>query len=735
MKANLSSLVRHTGTLTGLLLVCAGAPARGADKAPPADAFPNFDSYIKISGQAAEITGNDSAFMNRTGQTTGGAGIEDLHISKDVSKTTTVILDGRALTGSEDYLGRFNVTKNEVGSFDIGYKRFRTFYDGAGGFFPLNNQWTALANEDLHIDRAKFWAEATLNLPNAPVITVRYTNELRDGRKDSTIWGDSDFTGLPFNAAPVAITPARKFAPSYLQIGERHERAELTAKHTVGKTTVELTLFGDRTNNLDNRFVARFPGEVIPWSIAGLATAAQPAAKAAVGPANWNNQVLLTQTDGSNTKTSGATAASDTVLNDKLTLKFAANYELMHATMLGDRTLVTSTPTATGVVPVVTDQNAALLGGNHVKDAVGSIALDFHPTKTIFVKLAWRAQEEYIRSTATFNVIAASGTPATTTATTPRIDWSKVHEKTQTPVLELRYTGIRDLALYATGSKRDQNGVESYNTAYNPITALAGTLANNNVSENHGDYTFGANWKASQLLSIRAEVYDKGHKDDSVGYGPRVGDYYLLDSRNTGAKLTVIAKPTVMLSFTTRVVDQRSKMQVTGYLPTFPAYDSLNGKNYMIGETIDWTPSTACYVQLNANATYNVISTVYPRAGQTAPTATVNGFDDNKIVQNSDNNYVSGSLLTGFVVDKATDLEVQANYYKANNGDPLLTALTTPYGVAVRDVSLTVGVKHKFSDRWVGHAKLGYFKSDNDTSGGFASYHGPIGFVSLDYGL
>src|SRR4051812_26539970 len=75
------------------------AVSRAADKAP-SDAFPNYDSYIKVSGQAAAISGSDTAFQSRTRQPSdGGAGIEEMHIAKDLSKTTTMVIDGKAMAG------------------------------------------------------------------------------------------------------------------------------------------------------------------------------------------------------------------------------------------------------------------------------------------------------------------------------------------------------------------------------------------------------------------------------------------------------------------------------------------------------------------------------------------------------------------------------------------------------------------------------------------------------------
>jgi hypothetical protein len=735
MNTKILSLFRRAGVLSSGLLLVSSLPALAADKAE-ADAFPVRESYVKITGQAASISGSESSFQSRTQQPANtGAGIEELRIVRDLSKTTSLTIDGKALTGSEDYLGSFKITKNEVGSIEAGYKRFRTFYDGVGGFFPLNGQWNTLATQDLHVDRSKFWIEGTVNQPGAPVFTLRYVNELRNGQKDSTIWGSSSLTGLPFNLAPNPVNPARKMSPSYISLGERHEEVELSMRHKIGKTSIRLALIGDQFNNVDTRYVTNFPGEVTPWSIASLATAAQPAAKAVVAPTNWNNQVRIAETEGMQSRTTGARFESATPLTDKLTLKVNAAYELIHTTVVGDRPLVTSTPTATGVVFVTTNNYSGLTGGTRLKDYVGNIGLDWKPTKEVFVKLAYRAQEEYLRASSSYTVISASGTPATTLASTPRIGWSKLDQDVSTPVLEVRYTGIKDLALYFNGSQRDLSGVERNTSAYNPLTAINGTLAIQNVSEDHANYTFGANWKASPFLTLRGEVYQKGHTDGTAGFETRVGDYYLLDSKNNGFKLSAVAKVSPALGFTTRYVYQRSEMTCTGFLPNYPAYDSLNGKNHMISESIDWTPNKSFYAQVNANWIFNVISTIYPRAGITPATATNNAFDTNRVVQNANNNYVTAGFLTGWTVDKDTDAQVQWNYYRADNGDSAISALTMPYGVMVKDMSVTVGLKHRFNDKWIGHAKIGYFDSANDTTGGRANYHGPMAYLSFDYGL
>jgi hypothetical protein len=723
MKTLIFPIIRRAGLLSGILLVCAGSSARAEDNTS-SDAFPAFESYIKVSGQAPiMVTGNKNAFQTRTREASpGAAGIEDFHYAKDLSKATTMVIDGKALTGSEDYLLRYNVTKTNVGSIDFGYKRFRTFYDGVGGFFPLNSEWLPFTRQDLHIDRAKFWIETNLALPDAPVVTIRYTNELRDGRKDSTIWGSTDFTGLTNTGTQ--ISDVRKIVPSYINVGERHERLEASVTHTIKTTSFVVTLFGDRTNNADTRYVTLFPGEVKP--VSGTST----------NPAQWNNQVLEAELDAMKTQTTGFNAATETAIGDKLTLKTGAQYSLVHSTIGGDRPLITSTPTAGGTVPVTTDTYQGLAGGTRVKDFVGNVSLDYRPIPSLCATGAWKIEDEFISGASSFNTLAASGSPATTVTSTPRVAWEHVHRNTEIPEFDLRYTGIRTLALYGRVSQSNVNGADRDIAAYNPlILPITATTANNNDRERHTDYTVGANWRASNLLTLRAEYFSKGHKDNSVGYGVNLGDYYLLDSQYTGYKITALATPWATLGFTTRFVSQRGKMKVTGFLPTYPAYNSGNTKNYMIGETINWTPCTQCYVQLDGNLVYNVIDTVYPTAGITPATSTLPAFDSNKIVQNSNNNYITCSFLTGFVVDKETDLEFQANYYRANDGNAAVAPWTVPYGVNVRDLSATVGLKHQFTDRMIGEAKLGYFDSKNDTTGGFTSYHGPVGYISVAYAL
>ena len=741
MPAKFSANLRGASLIAGGLLAFVGAP--GATL--PADAFPTFESYIKFSGQAPWITGNDAAFQKRL-QTpaNGGTGIEDLHFTKDYEKAVSLTIDGRALTGAEDYLGKINLSKKDVGSVEVGYKSFRTFYDGIGGFFPLSKRWNALNPEDLHVDRGEFWADARVAVPNAPEFEIRFTDGFRRGKKDTTVWGDSDFTGLPNNNPP--ISQVRKMIPSYRDLDEHHQDLAGSMKHSMGKTTLNLVLQHEKTDDIDTRYASRFPGEIKPFPI--------PASTVLLPPGSTNNQIIFSQTDGMKTKLNAATARTETVFNEKFTLELGLNCQDLDSDFTGNRPLYTSTPTAIGAVIAPSNNYLNLAGGSKVRVYTGTTALEWKPGKNSLVKLALRGEDKYTRSTGSLTAVAATvnaTTGAVTTTNSDQIFNSRVKEKSLTPTLDLRYSGFKDLALYASASVRKVGGDERYVTPYNPVTTSVipnGNQAFNSTSEDRTRMTVGANWHTSTVLTIRSEVFHKENTNKAVGYIKRTDgfvDNYDLGYNYNGVKLTAIVKPAAAWSFTTRYVYQKGRATVTsaavtgstsaGYVATFPEYDSMDMSNHMIGETIDWTPTTQFYAQANANVVFNVINTIYPRAGIAPASGTSIAFDVNNVLHNSDNNYVTASMLAGAVLTKKDDLQVQYTYYRADNYNPAMASLTMPYGAGAKESVATISVKHKFSDRCLGNAKIGYFDSKNDTTGGNTNFRGPLAYVSLEYAL
>lgn len=733
------SSVRSAALLASVALGLVAAPLRGADKKTPSDAFPLFESYIKITGRAPSVSGHDSSFARRLQMPDNGTyGIEALHYSKDTSDATNVTFDGKALTGAEDYLGALKVTKNEVGSFEVGYKRFRTFYEGIGGFFPNNNRWSELANPELHTDRAKFWVGAKIERPNAPVFELRYTNEQRTGRKDSTIWGDSDFTGIPsyYGVGASALNPpysaARKFIPAYINLNERQENWLGTVKHTVGNTELELELTRNTTKSHDRRIVNRYPGELQLFPRQSSST--NPPQQ--YPPETIGNQVSGYDQQNFESKTTGGTGKFETKISETLAVYGGILYSKGDADIGGDRQMTQYMPTAVGLVTAVGGFVGAsgrppysyttTAGETHEKVFSTNLGVKLQSSTGLFATFALKYEKVDIDGFNNVQYISNS-INQTTGAVTPVIvnapNLADRTEKTWIPEVTFRYTGFKNVSFYGNFDYRHSPGTEYGNSTGVGTGGVIGAavISDDNVKLNHGHYKAGVNWNVSPALALRGEVF---YKDHTNGFYDRVtvGDGYVLGYEFLGEKFTAILKARNDLSFTTRLIHQTGKMDTTvdsGI--TFQANDT---KTYNFGETIDWNPSASVYVQGNINVVFNTIQTSYPIAGGLG----------NEVLRNADNNYISGSFITGFVIDKETDASLQYTYYKADNYQ-VPSPASLFYGAGVKEYTITAGIKHKFNDRLVGNAKLGYVSSRNQTTGGNTNFKGPIAYLSLDYAL
>lgn len=737
-------LFRSGGTIAVVALALASARLSAAENS---DALPVFESYIKISGHAADIAGTKSSYQTRTKEPKSGAGIEELYLTKELNKTTSYVIEGRALAGAEDYLGTYRLTKNEVGSFEIGYKRFRTFYDGVGGFFPVTRSFVALNPRDLHIDRGEFWAEVKIARPNEPVFTLRYTNTTRNGQKDSISWGDTDNSGQVYRSLNDGLgvnnnATVRKNMPSSFDIDERKETLEGSIKHKVGNTTAQLSLIGDWARKNNTHLVSRFPGETL-GVLPGATVISAPVAEVTAAT-NWlafNNQIDQKTKEKQDTETKSAIFTSVTKLSPQLNLHLGALYQDVSADSSGDRMTITNAPIVGDLRRTLTAfpvQN--LVGKADVEVWSGKIGLDYKPNSNFTATIAVSDEDRSANGSGSYDVVTASTAAVPVYTTTGRLEKSVVDENTMTPALDLRYTGIKDLSLYLSVSKKIIDGTDVQTPAYNTTTTTSPSVIYRDVTGDKWDYKVGGNWRIQPNLTVRGETFYRDHSFQTQGWNtntndpanPTLGNNYELDSQFYGLKLSTVVKPLPVLSVTARYIYEKGKMQVTGFLPLYPEYDSMDSKTHNIGVTVDWNPTKQFYLQGNVDLVYNVISTAFLHD---LSVAAVGVIPANRIIQNSDNNYRTASLIAGTALTKVDDLQVQCTYYKADNYNPLLARYTQPYGASAKESSVQVGLKHKFSDKWIGHAKMGYIDHQNDTTGGFTNFRGPLAYVALEYGL
>jgi hypothetical protein len=156
---------------------------------------------------------------------------------------------------------------------------------------------------------------------------------------------------------------------------------------------------------------------------------------------------------------------------------------------------------------------------------------------------------------------------------------------------------------------------------------------------------------------------------------------------------------------------------------------SGKARTQKIGETVDWSPYKQVYFQASINVVYDYLETAYPVVVVSTTTNVATP------IENANNNYVSGTVLCGFVLDKLTDAQIQGSWEQANNYNPQIATGGQAFGSSFLIESVTVGVKHKFADRLFSDAKVGYLRSTDATTGNFTNYRGPLAYVSVTYSL
>ncbi len=735
MKA-LNFVLRAAGLLAGTALLTFNAGAAEAD------ALPSFENnYIKFSASGTDLDGSNAAYQARTQQYKQGAvGIEDLRFTYDLAKDTNLQLDGRAIAGNEDYLLSFTVTKEEVGSFSVGYKTFRTFYDGAGGFFPIGNAWIPVFPREQYIDRGQFFVKGTIALPEKPVITFSFTSSTRDGIKNSTIWGDSNLTGIPVWAGPGAVNPipaTRKILPAMTDVDERTDAWEVGVKHKLGNTTAHVSIGGSMIDNVDTRVMVQNIGELTPFP-ATYTTLVQNNARAG-SPRRTVVMYAQEQT------AFHATAEFETVVSDKVTVFGGLLYHTADADIAASRLLTATLMTRNGIADYAggfVNSGASARAPYHVTssgttqvDAItANLGARLQATPTLWIEAALRG-ERYEDSGTNAALYTAQGvtlaTGAVTNYSSPGVHGVDNVEKPWTPTLDVRYTGIKNVALYGSWEYRTtkQNEFMRYEGFDGAAKVTSLDFIGKDIKESHSNAKVGANVTLTQMLGLRAELFSKDHENDFVGYADVLGRDYSLNYDVYGAKLTATLKPANTLTLTSRYILQKGKAAVyhSGLATTGGAIngwvDGNDSTRHTFGQSITWNPTRNVYVQANGTIVYDQIVTMNPWISGVAK----------RSLLNSDNNYQTADVTIGFAFDKKTDVRLQGSYYNADNFNVAYAPVGMPYGASARDVAVSAGFRRKISDKTVLGAKLGYVDSQNDTLGGFADFKGPVGYLTVEH--
>ena len=673
-----------------------------------------FNNWITFGLGRNFVNGDEPQFQYRhqmPADTFGG--IEDFHFERPVGKKGLFAIDGRAIFDNNDHLVKLSLMDPDKGYVRVGYREFRTWYDGSGGFSQNSNAWLSIYNEDLHVDRGQAWIEAGLTLPEWPVFAVRYAYEFRDGKKDSTSWGDYNLN----SAVPGGATVLRGIIPTFWDIDEKRHIISADVSHGFGKTALSGGVRYEISDNDNSRNVRRRAGE--------------PTADR-----------YVTQHDEVRSDLFSAHGNSETRLSDRLMFTLGYSYTTLDTDISGSRIYGTSYNAAYD--PLFPTRQARdegfldLMGGSQLQQHVANLNLMYQPWTSLAIIPSVRIESQNQEGVADFTE-TSFGTGAGIPATTDDIVNRKSREFLDvTEALEARYTGVKRWAFYARAELLEGTGdlTEREREAPSGPTELFRDTESQRLTQK---YTVGANWYPHRKISLGGQYYyrirqtDFDHVADNTIFAPPVtNDFYpafikQLDLVTHDANMRVTWRPVGGVTSVTRYDLQLSTYDMEGDQSfdgaNLDKIQSADVTTHMLSQSLSWTPLARLFLQ--GTVSYVLDETETPADEVTTGPAA-------NTVQKMRNDYWIVSSLIGFVLNEKTDLHATYSYYRADNYRNN-SAFGQPYGSGATEHVGTVSLIHRFSRSLLGRITYGIFTNDDELYGGHNDYTTHLVYSSLQY--
>lgn len=689
------------------LLVCIGMFgghslfAGDSKEAPPAtEEEPT--NWITLGIGGVTVSGDGAQFEQRHWINDGWfGGVEDFHWEpKSSNKDLTITLDGKAMSGIEDYLASIELSYRNVGYLKTGYSHYRTWYDGNGGFFPGNDQFFNLYNNDFSIDRSDAWVELGLRVPNWPEITFRYDHIARHGEKDSTSWGDTTLTGLP----PPNNT--RNIVPTFLDIHETRDVLVLDLKHTIGNTDFGVGARYEMQDNDNSRNVHRRPGEP-------------------------NADRYFTQRDEVSADLFSVHIFGETRWNDKLYLTTAYMFTTLDSDLGGSRIYGASYDPVFDPVYARRQQRDEgfldLMGGSRLDQHVANLNLWWSPWKNFVILPSLRYEHNELNGISDYIETNVGAGPAFVLSEEPLRSQSNRSFENVTESIELRYTGWKNWAFYMRGEWLEEDLNQRENEFESETwTSVLSRETNGNIFTQK--YVAGANWYPLAGLNFSGQYYKKIHENDydhpidSTNNQAPAGDRYPAFLRNQDfdvddVNFRVTWRPCGSLTTVTRYDYQQATVDTRGdFLLEVQSGDMIT---HIFSESITWTPLNWLYFQ---GALHYVTSRTDTPADQQLP----------GVVQDAHNDYWNGTVSVGVAINDKTDFAVNYYYYKADNFEDN-SAFGQPYNSTAEENAVTATLSREINKNMRASLKYGYYSNSDETSGGHNNYNAHLVAATFQY--
>ena len=683
-----------------MLLTC-GAPARAGDTNRPAmtpgqmfeGGTNTYNNWVDLSVGGLMVHGNTAQAQQRyqlSNEPFGG--ISDLHLQQDIAKGTTFTLDGHSLFDQHDYKLVLGLQRDELGYVRFNVSNFRTWYNGAGGYFPPTGMQYQLPNDELYLDRGEISVEAGLTLKDLPKAVFKYTHSYRDGDKSSTIWGP---------VHPKLTTAVRGVYPSIYSINEKVDSFALDVTHHIKTTDFGAGVRYETASLSDTRLETFWHGEPV--------------------------QREVTDKQGTLYDMFNVHAFSETWI--KKDLFFSAGYMFANLddTFSGSRIYGNDFDVAYSPNSLNGLGYTRLNGGAREQEHVANVNLMATPIKNLTIVPSLRVQQD--NWNANSSGIGTQGTDVTPgrVASTSDGEMLNVRER-----LDVRYTGVTNWVFYAGGEWTEGNGNLYETNGISQVNGI-GTPPIHRLTDDtywFQKYLIGARWYPIRRVTIDAggyykrNEYDYNNIQDSTSNRPSNGNtypaYLVMQSFETyDGNVRLTLRPVQNIALVSRYEYQLSTINT--------APDSVSGlgevesskmTSHIFAQNVSWTPWSRLCLQAGFN--YVVSETKTPTSDYT------------RAVLNSQNNYWTVTFNSSVVVDDKTDLNLGFVYYQADNYNNN-SRVGLPLGAGADEQSVTATLTRRITRNLRVSLKYAYSHYNDQASGGNNNYDAQMVYSSLQY--
>ncbi|MCF7687344.1 MAG: hypothetical protein K9N01_03485 [Cephaloticoccus sp.] len=655
---------------------------------------PTYDNYIDVAAGVSSRDLDKAAFQKGLQTSSNGSvGIEDLYLYKDLNDTTSMTLKGRAMAGDNDFLLDLTINREDVSYIKFGYKAYRVWFDGTGGYHTPTGYFKQLTDEAQHIDRGNLWFEAGFTPEDALNFVFRYDLFTRSGRKDSTSWGDTSL--------------GRYVVPSFHKIEEKRHQATATLSQKRENDKWELGLRMDKGDYTNSRNINRRPGESTDrkvtekedrdydlFQIRGLYTN------------QVTEQILLT--------TAVARTKIDTTLGG--TRIAGGDYDAVY-----DPNFVNRQYRDEGFFD--------LTGHADMTQTVGTISAMYQVNKDWTVVPSLRFETVDTNSMAEF--VETNFTSSRAPNNTELESESDKSWDTVSGTVEARYKGIENLALSFKAEWLNATGDLTEKEIDEPGTPAAAVTIDRdtNYDRTTQKYSVTANYYPMAGATLAVQYYFKARQNDStsprdssVSSSDRYPAYITqqdFETNDFNARVSYRVSPTIRS--VTRYDYQKSTIRSAEVGLNFA--ESAKMTSHIVAETLTINPTNSWYMQAMVNYVWDQLTT--PASLQTGAAL--------HQVTNSDANYMNLGLSSGFVLDDSSDLYIDYNHYRAINDFTDNWANSVAYGTKARTHQAGVTWFKRLSSRTAVTLRYAYAKGDDSVFAGLNDYEAHLLYGKVQY--